>query len=106
MPGEANGRPYGSSAIRPASGNSRPMPRAAATHWAVRLGASSRMAVGQLVRHATRAVADLVVLALHGELAVTLADEHHLVADLLVLQLVDHSPNRLGARQPDHAVSR
>src|ERR1044071_7944860 len=89
MLGEANARPYGSSAIRTASGKSRPMPRAAATHWAVRLGASSRMAVGQLVCHGARVVADLVVLALDRDVVVVLAEEHHVVADLLVLQLVD-----------------
>src|SRR3954471_22068320 len=72
MLGEANARPYGSSAIRTASGSSRPMPRAAATHWAVRLGASSRMAVGQLVYHAAWMLADLVVLALDGDVAVAL----------------------------------
>src|SRR5262245_46184247 len=104
MPDELNARPYGSSASRMSSGSSRPMPRAAATHCAVRLGASSRIAAGELVRHRARPVADLVVLALDGELAVALADEHHVVADLLVLELVDAAPVGVVAGEPDHAV--
>src|SRR5678816_516980 len=103
---ELNAMPYGSSAIRTASGSSRPMPRAAATNCAVRLGAPSRIATGQLVRHAARAVADLVVLALDGDPAVFLVNERHLVADLLVLELVDAHPVGVVTREADHAAER
>src|SRR5262245_44843243 len=85
-PGELTSMPYGSSAIRTASGSNRPMPRAAATHCAVRLGVPSRIAAGQLVRHAARAIADLVVLALDGDPPAVLVDERHVVRDLLVLE--------------------
>src|ERR1043165_5260776 len=89
---ELNAMPYGSSAIRAASGSRRPMPRAAATNCAVRLGVPSRIAASELVRHAVRAIADLVVLALDGAPAAVLVDERHVVPDLFVLELVDARP--------------